>query len=576
MFMRDLETDDIAELVALLRASGTDLAEVEAKAGAGGVPKSLRETLSAFSNGHGGTILLGLDESSGFQPVPGFDVRRAQDAVAGMSADDLDPPVRADIAVRLVAGSPVLVVSVPELDPQHKPCFVKQRGEYQGSFIRGGDGDRRLTEYEIHLLHANRGQPRDDQETVSEATPDHLDPAMVAALLRRVRERQPRAFEVSDEVALRRLNVVAPEGDRLVPTLGGLLALGQYPQQFFPQLNLTFVAISGTALADVPDLGPRFLDNRSFDGPIPIIIEDTVAAVLRNMNIRSYVEGVGRRDVYDYPVEAVREAVTNALLHRDYSSYARGTQVQVEMYSDRLEVKNPGGLFGVVTEDSLGSEGISSSRNAVLAKLLQDVWLPGTDRVVCENRGSGIPTMIRVLRRAGMSLPEFRSGITSFRLTIPKHALLDGDTVAWIDSLGQAGLTAVQRLALGLLKDGRTVSNQTIRNLGVDGRRATVELADLVSRGLAVRIGERRHARYVLGPVRSAHPAQQSADLVGRAEQILSLFNAGETLSRQELQARSGLGSATVNRILARLIDAGAIVATAPPRSRHRRYRRSG
>lgn len=571
---------ELDELVTLLRASATDLADVEVKAAAGGVPRSLRETLSAFSNGHGGVVLLGLDESSGFRPASGFDLGRVQDAVAGMCADDLEPPVRADIEVGFVEQAPILVVTVPELDPRHKPCFVKQRGPYHGSFIRSGDGDRRLTEYEIHALHANRGQPRDDRAPVTDAALDDLDTDSVASLLRRVRHRQPRAFDVPDETALQRLNVVVRSGERLIPTLAGLLTLGQYPQQFFPQLNVTFVAVPGVSLEEIPEGGPRFLDNRSLDGPIPIMIDDTVAAVLRNMQVRAYVEGSGRRDVYDYPIEAVREAVTNAVLHRDYSAYARGTQVQVEMYADRLVVRNPGGLFGVVTEESLGSEDVSSSRNAVLAKLLPDVLRPGTDQAVCENRGSGIPTMIRVLRQAGLTPPEFRDRITSFQVTIPKHALLDAETTRWIDSLGQQGLTAAQRMALALLREGRTATNQTMRNLGIDGRRATRELADLVARGLAVRIGERRHARYLLGP--NAALADHDTNASGasappeRDAEILALFQPGEVLSRQEVESRSGLGAAMVNRALARLIESGALTATAPPRSRKRRYRRIG
>jgi ATP-dependent DNA helicase RecG len=120
---------------------------------------------------------------------------------------------------------------------------------------------------------------------------------------------------------------------------------------------------------------------------------------------------------------------------------------------------------------------------------------------------------------------------------------------------------------------------QVMRNLGIDSRRATLELADLVDRGLAVRIGERRHARYLLGPVPSPTTAgaatPKQSEVHGRDAQLLSLFQPGETLTRQEVESRSGLSTAMVNRTLARLIQAGAITATAPPRSRHRRYHRT-
>lgn len=75
--------------------------------------------------------------------------------------------------------------------------------------------------------------------------------------------------------------------------------------------------------------------------------------------------------------------------------------------------------FGAVTEDDLGGEGVTSTRNPVLAKLLQDVRLPETGRMVCENRASGIPTMLRELRRAGSPPPEFHSRITRFKVIMP-------------------------------------------------------------------------------------------------------------------------------------------------------------
>ena len=107
------------------------------------------------------------------------------------------------------------------------------------------------------------------------------------------------------------------------------------------------------------------------------MVRDTLAAIRRNMSRRAVIADAGRQDIWEYPETALREAVVNALVHRDLSGSARGTQVQVEMYPDRLVIKNPGGLFGPVTVDSLGEEAISSARNATLIKLLEDVPLPG-------------------------------------------------------------------------------------------------------------------------------------------------------------------------------------------------------
>ena len=465
--------------------------------------------------------------------------------------------------------------------------------------MRGGDGDRRMTEYEIALLHANRGQPADDREAVRDARLGDLSPEAIRRLLARLREREPSAFAgLSDEHALRRIGVLVedtgPGDGALVPSLAGLLALGQYPQQFFPQLNVTFIVVPATSKATIPVDGPRFLDNRTVSGSIPTMVTETVSAIVRNMATRAFVTGVGRQDTYEYPVEALREAVTNALMHRDYSPYARGTQVQVEMYSDRLVVRSPGGLFGTVTEDDLGSEGVSSSRNAVLARLLQDVTLPGTDQVVCENRGTGIPAMIQALRRAGLSTPRFDDALTRFRVTIPKHALLDADTLNWLAGLQQDDLTDAQRTALALMREGRQVTNATLRQLGLERTEATTALTGLVARGLAITLGGRRYAQYSLavppgGPSQLALqiPAEEHTpspapgpDVVpagrrDRTREIDQLFDTGQTLTVSDVIAATGLKNAMAARYLARLIHEHRIVATAPPRSRNRAYRRA-
>lgn len=237
--MSDWESDArVASLVARLRRLGTDTSSVEVKAAAGGLPRSTSETLSAFANGDGGVLLLGLVESDGFRPAPGFEATKIRDALARACSDDMEPPIRSDVDIADFEGGSVVVLEVQPLDPLRRPSHIKRKGPYEGSFIRGGDGDRHLTAYEVTQLLSNHGQPHDDAETVEAASLDDLDAERTRAFLARLRSRPTRAFaDLDDEQALRRAGVGATAADGTTrPTVAGLLCLGTYPQQFLPQL----------------------------------------------------------------------------------------------------------------------------------------------------------------------------------------------------------------------------------------------------------------------------------------------------------------------------------------------------
>ncbi|WP_462186879.1 MULTISPECIES: ATP-binding protein [unclassified Frankia] len=328
-----------------------------------------------------------------------------------MCSEDMEPPLRPLIKIHDFEGVQVLVAEVPELDPAQKPCYSRGAGITKGSYVRVGDDDRRLSAYEVQVMLSSRGQPREDEQAVHGVGLDHLDAAGVDVLIARLRVSRPYAFKDLDRLAvLRRARVLVPGNDgEDVVSLAGLLALGSYPQEHFPQLMVTFVHYPTETGGRSTE---RFLDSVTLEGPVPVMVRDTLAAVRRNMSRRAVIGGVGRQDVWEYPETALREAVVNALVHRDLAGGARGTQVQVEMYPDRLVIRNPGGLFGPVTVDSLGEEGISSARNATLIKILEDVPIPGETRTVCENRGSGIRAMLNSLLAAGMSPPERMGDVT--------------------------------------------------------------------------------------------------------------------------------------------------------------------
>ncbi len=415
-----MDNDALANLIANLRLARTDTQTVEVKAADGGLPTSIGETISAFSNGSGGLIILGVSEKDGFAPAKGFDAQRISAALSQFCSDSMTPPVRASIDIFAFEGEPVVVAHVPEISPFEKPSYITARSAYGGAFIRVGDGDRKLTPYELDRLFEERRQPKHDIEVIEEATIDDLDANLLQQMVFRQKALHPRVFAAfSDEQILYRMHVVAQGADGMQhPTLAGLLAYGIFPQSFFPRLTITFAAFPGTTKAGDGPL--RFLDSQNFVGPIPAILEDAIAAVRKNMKTKSVIEGAFRRDVPDYPEAAVREAICNALMHRDYSPMARGSQIQINLFADRLEILSPGGLYGNVTVDTLGETGASATRNQYLSALLETTPY-GNGEYVAENRGTGMQLIESELARADMDKPLIRDSLSIFSITFKKR-----------------------------------------------------------------------------------------------------------------------------------------------------------
>jgi ATP-dependent DNA helicase RecG len=365
-------------------------------------------------------IILGLDEEAGACPV-GVDPKPLAQALAGACHDYVEPSIRAGIDIVEVDGVPVAVAVIPALSASRRPCFVRAQGMERGSYTRGHDGDRHLTTYEVHAMMAGRGQPRDDVAPVPEASARDFDPASVSRLVERLRRTRGPVFAEQDEATvLRMVGALASDEASDRPTLAGLICLGRYPQQFLPQLNITFVAYPTADARPLPD-GTRFLDNQALDGPVPLTVDMAERVLIRNMTRRGVIGGAGRENVWEYPLPAVRELIVNAVMHRDYHPLAQGTQIRVELYPDRLAVTSPGGLFGLGDTDALTHTPISSSRNSTLARLLEDVEMPHGDRTVAENRGTGLIAVSAELERAGMPPARIKATLTHFTVELRRQ-----------------------------------------------------------------------------------------------------------------------------------------------------------
>ena len=362
-----------------------------------GCPKRLYDTLSSFSNqDDGGMIVFGIDEEKNYKETGVYDAQDIQKKINEQCLQ-MTPVVRPLITVVEKDGKKFVSAEIPGMDLADRPCYYQGRGRLKGSYTRIGDSDEPMTEYEVYSYEAFRKKYQDDIREVPRATMAALDQESLNQYITLLKQGKPHLSSMKDEmiyelVSIKRNNEI---------TLSATLLFSPYPQAYFPQLCITAIVVPGTELGETGLAGERFLDNQRIEGNIQDMLSGALQFVKWNMRTKTIInEKTGQReDRTDYPVTAIREAVINALVHRDYSIHTEGMPIQLIMFQDRLEIRNPGGIYGRMRVDQLGKVQ-PDTRNPALASALEVMH-------ITENRYSGIPTIRMEMDRYQLEQPEF-------------------------------------------------------------------------------------------------------------------------------------------------------------------------
>ena len=397
---------ELIELVKFVQKTRSESNSLEIKSAREGCPK-IYDTLSSFSNqSGGGTIVFGIDETD-FSVCGVYDAADIQKKIMEQSIQ-MEPEVRPLCTVAVIDGKTVVSVEIQEIDSFQKPCFYKGVGRLKGSYVRVGDGDRRMTEYEVYSFEAFRQKIQDELRTIDDAELSEIDTNSMTKYLIMLKDKKPNLAALPNE-KIKSLQGFVKNGK---PTLAGIMLFSEYPQAFYPQLCVTAVSVPGTEISMVGSVGERFLDNRRIDGTITQMLDQTLFFIRQNTRTKTIIDpNTGmRNDKPDYPVIAVRELLLNALIHRDYSIHTDSAPITVRIFYDRIEIENPGGLYGRMTLDQLGKVS-ADTRNPFLANALEVME-------ITENRFSGIPTVIAAMREAGLPAPKFESERGIFRATL--------------------------------------------------------------------------------------------------------------------------------------------------------------
>ena len=405
-----MTTEELIEKLGWIQNFKCETPTLEIKSAERGCPKHLYDSLSSFSNqDDGGIIIFGIDEKQNFKEVGVYDPQDIQKKINEQCLQ-MEPVIRPQITVVEKNDKYFVSAEIPAADISDRPVFYRGRGRVKGSFVRVGDSDEPMTEYEVYSYEAYRKKYQDDIRIIERASLASLNQEMLAEYMGLLKKGKSRLAAIPDNEIYELMSI--KKGDAV--TLSSVMNFSPYPQAYFPQLCITAIVVPGKEMGEIGNQGERFLDNQRIEGTISEMLESAIQFVNRNMRTKTIINPqTGKReDRTDYPITAIREAILNALVHRDYSIHTEGMPIQLIMFEDRVEIRNPGGIYGRIRIDQLGKVQ-PDTRNPVLASELEVLK-------ITENRYSGIPTIRKAMQAYNLPQPEFLDERGSFIIKMYK------------------------------------------------------------------------------------------------------------------------------------------------------------
>jgi ATP-dependent DNA helicase RecG len=465
--------------------SSDESVEIEAKRGTD-IGDSLLETISAFSNepdNNGGYLLLGVStlEDSLYPDYKISGIRNSdqlQTTLATRCRNEFNIAVRPVISVETRNGKTVIIAFIPEAQPSDKPVFIKRKGLAHGAFRRIGSTDQKCTEDDIAFLHQLRSHKTFDTIPITGTTLNDVDGRTIKEYRRSRQGVNPTATELSydNDELLDSLSATAlHKGDRCM-TIAGMLLFGKPSalRREFPMTRVDYMRVEGREWMADPE--HRYVNAIEYREPLLLMIPRIIGQILEDIpKTFSLPEGsIYRKDIPLIPYRVIREAVVNALMHRDYRVHGA---TQIVRYSNRLEIINPG--YSLISEERLGEPGLTRTRNPKIASVLHDVDL-------AETKGTGIRTMREQMEQANLTTPLFVSDRQKDTFTVSLFTVhfLEEDDVHWLRNFKQCRLSDEEARALVFLRKAGQINNATFRSINrgidmVEASRALQRLRDL-------------------------------------------------------------------------------------------------
>ncbi|MCG6656818.1 transcriptional regulator [Halomonas campisalis] len=468
-------TASVAQLLAQLRLLD-ESERIEAKRGQQ-FGKSMLETICAFANEpglNGGYLLLGVaGDGQGHYRVEGVpDPDALLNDLQTSCASVFNVPLRVQAVTEFIEGQRLVVIQVPEARPADKPIYFKKSALPKAAWRRGPNGDYRCNEHDLELLYQQRAQVEFDRSVPPGARRDDIDPDAINDYRRDRSKMNPSAEELgySDDELLEALGAAVWQHGELTPTLAGILLFGRRMaiRRLMPAHRVDYIRVTGKEWIENPDERFTTLDMRD---TLPRLVNRASAAVMDDLPSAFHLPqgSIRREDKPLIPAKVIREAIVNAVMHRNYRA---NQPVQVIRFSNRIEIRNPG--YSLKPAEQLGQPG-SAWRNPVVATVLHEIGY-------AETKGSGIRVMRRQMEQAGLTPPVFESvrNEDRFMATLLFVHFLDAEAVEWLKHFRHWALSEEECRALLFVRETGRITNADYRDQNrVDTLAASQQLTRL-------------------------------------------------------------------------------------------------
>ncbi|GAA5504283.1 hypothetical protein Dxin01_04052 [Deinococcus xinjiangensis] len=476
--------NDLLEDRGLIDDEGT---RVEIKSGKGGLPNGFWTSVNAFSNTVGGYILLGFHDVTK-EVIKDVEIDRLQKDISSGIALKLEPPVAPTLEVLRVAGQKIIMVSVTPADTHLKPIYLVEKGKK--GWKRVGSSNLQLSKEDIERMLLEKAGKSPDSYVVGGFGLRHLDTGTLARYRQRLQNLRPthRLLSKTDEQLLQSLNCLTytPEKDLWELNRAGLLIFGQeqYVRSVFPSLEVQILRFDEPNWELTAQNRGRksVLEGRALFDFVPDLEETLLQLFPPTVKVTSGKIGRDPDPIYD----ALREAIVNAIAHQDFLA---ARYIQIRIFSDRLEIENPGYSKKPV---ELFSEPGSLPRNPLIAYAFEIVEY-------VEKQGFGGSIMIDSIEKAGFTPPKFNSSVdkNSFTVTFFWQHFMSQEDLTWVAEFGE--MPEDDKKALVYAKNNNAMKNSDVRRLcGHDTLKASKVLQRLKARQLLELHGTGKQAYYTL------------------------------------------------------------------------------